>query len=239
MTPLHFRPLHPSVGAEVRGLDLSVALDGESFAALRAGVHRWGFVLARGQELSPAAEMSLAHRFGDPLPAYRPEFSHADHDPLVRLGNVREGGKVTTYMNTGGIEWHTDSPGSSRPPGVSMIYCVESEMPDGGGETEFVSTVTGYRTLPAVLRARIADLTLTHSFNSFNDKASAYAGTNVAAQSGRLRARNNDTHDAIVQTHPATGKPHLYVSHLMVKAVPGLGLPPISGPALKLEFGAG
>ena len=219
---VELKPLHRSIGMEAMGADLSRPLSDADFATLQDAVHRAGLVLLRDQEVSAAAQMALAERFGIPLPPYRPEFSHPEFGEIAMLGNVADGGKVVTYLNTGGIEWHTDSPGSSLPPGVSMLYCVESTIPGGGGETLFASTVVGYVALPGALKSRLDDLTIVHSFNIFNDGAATHDDTSVTAQSGALRERNKDSHDPIVQTHPATGEKHIYVSHSMVKDIPGM-----------------
>lgn len=181
-------------------------------------------VLLREQTLSPADLERLAHALGIPLPPYRPQYSVPGHETIVRIGNVVRDGKVSTYLNRGGIEWHTDSPGSAHPPGYSLLYCVESDMPDGGGETGFLSTVSGYTALPADLKDRLSGLTLVHSFNTFNDQVAGYAGSDVLAQSGELRERNADTHDPVVQTHPSTAARHLYFSHAMIQDIPALGL---------------
>lgn len=42
----------------------------------------------------------------------------------------------------------------------------------------------------------------------------------MTAQSGALRERNKVSHDLIIQTDPATGEKHIYVSHSMVKDIP-------------------
>lgn len=225
-------PLHAAVGIELDGLDLAAPADGD-IGALRAAVDRHGFALLRGQALAPAAQMALAEDLGEPLPSYRPQYDHPDIPDLVRIGNIRERGVPVSYLNTGGVEWHTDSPGSARPPGYTVLHCVESVIPDGGGETAFVSTVTGYRALPDALKARLADMTLVHSFNTFNDRVARYDASPVPAQDGALRARNRDSRDAIVQTHPATGERHLYLAPAMVKDIPGMDFE--AGMALVME----
>ncbi|MFQ5701302.1 MAG: hypothetical protein ACE5HU_05605, partial [Acidobacteriota bacterium] len=45
---------------------------------------------------------------GAPLPGYRPQYGHADFPELVRVGNIRADGRLVSYLNTGGVEWHTD-----------------------------------------------------------------------------------------------------------------------------------
>jgi alpha-ketoglutarate-dependent taurine dioxygenase len=218
---LSVTPLHDAVGVELAGLDLGNGAAPAAVATLVDCVHRHGCALMRGQELAPAALARLGRALGEPLPPYRPQYSLPAFPEIIRVGNLVEDGHVVTYLNRGGVEWHADSPGSTRPPGLSLLYCLESHLPDGGGETGFASTVSGYRALPAALKARIEKLALVHSFNTFNDQVARYRDSTVPAQAGDLRERNRDTLDPMVQTHPATGARHLYVSHAMVKAIPG------------------
>lgn len=214
--PAELVPLHPSVGVE---LPRARAL--EASEAIRTAANRHACVLLRDQNLSPSELMSLAGTLGSPLPPYRPQYSVPRFPEVVQVGNIRSEGQAVSYLNRGGIEWRTDSPGSSHPPGFSLLYCIESELPNGGGETGFVSTVSGYAQLPSDLQATAKELTLVHSFNTFNDQVADYEGSEVPAQSGELRVRNRDTADPMVQTHPATGAEHLYFSHAMIKESPG------------------
>ncbi|MCP5080829.1 MAG: TauD/TfdA family dioxygenase [Alphaproteobacteria bacterium] len=215
------KPLHQDVGVKVPALDLA-APHAPGMVLEAAAQH--GCTLLRGQCLSAGQLLNFAHRLGVPLPPYRPQYSAPGHPEVVQVGNVAEGGTASVYLNRGGVEWHTDSPGSSHPAGCSLLYCLESDIPDGGGETGFASTVSGYRALPEVTKAEIADLKLVHSFNTFNDQVAAYADSAVPAQKGELRERNADTVDPLVQTHPLTGDRLVYVSHAMVKGFEGIGL---------------
>ncbi len=209
-------PLHPCVGVEITELR-NTAPD-----LLRQSVAKHGCVLIRNQTLKPDDLLDLASTLGTPLPPYRPQYSVPGRPQVVQVGNLKADGDVRVYLNKGGVEWHSDSPGSSHPAGWSLLYCLESEIPDGGGETGFASTVTGYRALPEELKSQIAHMELVHSFNTFNDKVAAYADSTVPLQDGELRTRNADTIDPLVQTHPLTGERLIYVSHAMVKEFLGM-----------------
>ena len=215
------KPLHPDVGVELPALDLAAP---HALGMVQNAAARHGCALLRGQDLSAAQLLRFAHRLGVPLPPYRPQYSAPGYPEVVQVGNVAEGGAASVYLNRGGVEWHTDSPGSSHPAGCSLLYCLESEIPDGGGETGFASTVSGYRALPDAVKAEIADLKLVHSFNTFNDQVAAYTDSAVQVQDGALRERNADTIDPLVQTHPLTGERLVYASHAMVKGFEGIGL---------------
>lgn len=209
-------PLHPCVGVEMAELrDAAPDL-------LCQIVAEHGCVLLRGQDLKPGDLLDLANGLGTPLPPYRPQYSVPGYPEVVQVGNLVENGQVRVYLNKGGVEWHSDSPGSSHPAGCSLLYCLESEIPHGGGETGFASTVSGYRALPEELRTRVDGVKLVHSFNTFNDKVATYVDSTVPAQEGELRTRNADTIDPLVQSHPVTGERLIYLSHAMVKGFLGV-----------------
>jgi alpha-ketoglutarate-dependent taurine dioxygenase len=218
------RPLHPHVGVEFAEMAGRPSLTDNDVDELRNAANWHGCALVRGVQLEPRELTGIARVLGEPLPPYRPQYSVTGWPEVVEVGNVRKDGEVSAYLNRGGVEWHTDSPGSSHPPGYSMLYCLENQIPDGGGETGFASSVAGYAALPAALRARADSIELIQSFNTFNDQVAAYDGSTVPAQDGDLRERNCDTLDPMVQIHPATGARHLYVSHAMVKAIAGMDL---------------
>ena len=149
---LTVKTLHDAVGVELSGLDLAEDAAPETVETLRDCVHRHGCALLRGQSLPPAALSRLGRALGEPLPPYRPQYSLPGFPEIIGVGNLVEDGEVMAYLNRGGVEWHSDSPGSSRPPEVSLLYCLESDLPDGGGETGFASTVSGYDDFPRTRR---------------------------------------------------------------------------------------
>lgn len=53
MVAFQAKELHPALGAEIEGLDLSKELDAESVVALRDLFDRRGLLLLRGAEVPP------------------------------------------------------------------------------------------------------------------------------------------------------------------------------------------
>ena len=182
--------INPGVGVEIRGISGDAIDSHDALEKIRDATHHHACALLRELEIEPERLSGLAHGLGVPLPPYRPQYSLLEWPEIVQIGNIRVNGEVAAYLNRGGIEWHTDSPGSSHSPGYTLIYCLESDIPDGGGETGFASTVTGYAILPEALKDKIVDLKLVQSFNTFNDQVANYDYSTVPAQAGDLRARN-------------------------------------------------
>jgi len=213
-------PVHELFGAEFQRVDVS-DLDDPSFEEIRQSVHGHGFGLFRAQHLTPDSIVALARRFGDPLPGYRPEFTHPDYPELVQLGNVMLDDQRQAYLNTQGVEWHSDGTGAVLPPNVTMLYAVEA--PAHGGDTLFATATASYQSLPEETKRQLDGLKVVNSFDHHNDKASSFSGANFDPREDALRMRNPDKIEELVQRHPATGEPHLLVTHQMVKEVFGMG----------------
>ena len=221
---LETEPVHDVFGAQFNAIDVST-LDNALFEEVRQTVHKFGFGLFRNQRLTPSTIVELARRFGEPLPGYRPQFTHPDYPELVRLGNVKFDDGNEAYLNTQGIEWHSDGTGAVLPPNVTMLYAVET--PEHGGDTLFASATASYCSLPDDMKRQVDGMKVVNSFDHHNDQASRFSGANFDPRGESLRSRNPDKLEALVQTHPATGESHLIVTHQMVKEV--VGMPPEDG----------
>jgi hypothetical protein len=83
-TGLSFHPLGPdrTWGVEVHGLDLKRADAAESLPELADALHRFGYLLVRGQHLSPAQHVATARKLAPMLGAVLPPTSSADNGIL-------------------------------------------------------------------------------------------------------------------------------------------------------------
>jgi taurine dioxygenase len=214
---MHYENLHPYFGVRISGIESDNLNISSTVDQIKQSVHEHGFVLLKGLELNPDSIMSLANSLGEPELGYRPEFTHRDHPELVLLGNMGNVEEGTTYLNTQGIEWHTDATGKGLTPGVTMLYCLKT--PVNAGDTLFASTDSSYAEMNREQLEIYRDMKVVHSFNVHNDKVAEFAGTNVNIQQGKIRERYPDFTDAVVKTHPNTGRPCFFISHQLVKEV--------------------
>ena len=72
----------PTIGAEIRGVDLRAPLDDETYAALRRALLKFKVLFFRDQDISPAQHVAVAKRFGD-LEIHPAFPHHAEHPELV------------------------------------------------------------------------------------------------------------------------------------------------------------
>ena len=61
---IELRPLHPSFGAEVVGVDLARELDAETVAAIEAAWTRHSILLFRDVRMTPAQHVAFTRRLG-------------------------------------------------------------------------------------------------------------------------------------------------------------------------------
>tara|TARA_B100000676_G_scaffold225502_1_gene223135 strand:- start:266 stop:634 length:369 start_codon:yes stop_codon:yes gene_type:complete len=116
--------LHPLFGVEISGVGADKLSQPAIATEIRHTVHEHGFALLRGIRLTADSAMALARLLGNPEIGYRPEFTHEQYPELVLLGNMGEVDGAVAYLNTQGIEWHTDATGKGPAPGVTMLCSI-------------------------------------------------------------------------------------------------------------------
>ncbi len=203
--------LSPALGAEIRGLDLSCPLDGETIAALRSA---WleNFVLVfRGQMLDGEAQARFANYFGPVSESPQaPDRLRRKHNPdrrILLVTNIREDGEPIGALPDGELQFHSDSAFLERPLMATVLHAVE--IPDRGGETLFANVCMAYEALDADLKERLEGR---RAFNIYD--------YSVQVKSGTLdRAGLPQAVHPVVRTHPETGARAVYVNRLMTEEI--------------------
>jgi alpha-ketoglutarate-dependent 2,4-dichlorophenoxyacetate dioxygenase len=178
-------PLHPTLGAELRGVDLSRPVVPEVFAEIEAAFNRHGILLFPEQPLTDEQQLAFSRLFG-PLevnPNYagtrlrlRPDL--ADISNLDPEGRVLARDDRRNLFNLGNQLWHTDSSFKRIPAKCSLLSARElpSSGSMGGGETEFADMRAAWDALPEA--RKLDGLVVEHSifrsrsqigFADFND----------------------------------------------------------------------
>jgi len=155
MTTLKITPLHPALGAEVTGADLSKPVDEPTRQALVRGLADHLALVLHDQSLTPAQYLAAASLFGPPMEQHYSQH-HMPDFPLIGLIWHRNGQQPAE-------RWHTDHTNRERPPAATILYGVE--IPSAGGGTSVASMRAAYLALPADERRRLDSLT---TFNSLD-----------------------------------------------------------------------
>jgi alpha-ketoglutarate-dependent 2,4-dichlorophenoxyacetate dioxygenase len=208
-------PLHPTLGAEVRGVDLSRPVSPGVFAEIEAAFNRHGILVFPDQRLTDEQQLAFTQLFG-PLevnPNYagakmrlRPDI--ADISNLDAEGQVLARDDRRNLFNLGNQLWHTDSSFKRVPAKCSLLSARElpSSGPMGGGETEFADLRAAWDALPEARRRELDGLVVEHSiFRSRSQIGFADFNDEIFKQLPPVP-------QALVRHHPASRRTSLYLA---------------------------
>jgi len=208
-------PTGVPVGAEIRGVDLSRALDDATFGAIEDAYNAFGVIFFRAQAVSPEQLLALTRRFGDlQLNTFGEEHGHPDCPGIVLISNVEEAGR-DIGVKRAGERWHSDMCYTPTPPRGTILYAVEVPQIDGLplGDTCFAATHAAYDALPEAMKKRLAGRRAVFDF------AGRVRATPITQ--AQIDAFPPVTHP-IVRTHPYTGRKCLYIMRDDCTGIEGL-----------------
>ena len=204
---LNVSPVHPHVGAEVSGVDLSGPLDDETFSAIEAVLHRHGVLVFRNQPLSDDQQIAFSRRFGT-LELTKPGSLGAGTE-LVFLTNVDADGNFLTpdhrqvLTHEANSLWHSDS-SFKRVPALGSALSART-IPPEGAETQFVNMRTVWNDLPSNMQAKVDGRLALHSFATSRGKIDPTLTSQIE------RDALPPVRQPIVRIYPPTGDKALYL----------------------------
>ncbi len=222
-------PVHPVLGAEVIGLDLSRDLPDAEFATVRDTFNRYSVLVFRGQQsLTPAQQVAFSRRFGELEIHVLRHFLHPEFPEILLVSNEQRDGKNIGLADAGRY-WHSDLSYKAEP-SLGSLLC-SKVLPAQGGDTLFASMIAAYERLPADLRARLDGLRAEH------DYAARMARQGRPELTAAQRAEVPPVVHPMVRVHPETGKRALFVSEGFTTRI--LGIPEAESRAiLEILFAA-
>ena len=208
---LAVRKLAPSIGAEISGVDLSTAIEDESFAAITQAWHEHSVLLFRHQHLDDMQQVHFAERFGE-LAHTLKHFEGTSHPAIMYVTNERKDGKYIGALPDGEMFFHSDMCYLEQPCTAALLHAIS--IPPEGGNTVFASMYAAYDTLPSDLKSQLVNRLAMNSYEP------GYGASNVKARhetSGTDYTRSYA--HPIFRTHPVTGRKSLYVNRLMTEYI--------------------
>ena len=181
---IELSPLHPTLGAEVRGIDITRPVIPEIFAEIDAAFSRYGVLVFPGQPVTDEQQLAFSRLFG-PLEV-NPNYAGAKmrlRPNIADISNLDGEGRVLArddrrnQFNLGNQLWHTDSSFKQVPAKCSLLSA--RELPSSGGETEFADLRAAWDALPEPRKRKLDGLVVEHSifrsrsqigFADFNDE---------------------------------------------------------------------
>jgi taurine dioxygenase len=204
---LDVRPLGPTIGAEIRGVDCSAELDDETISAIRAIWLDRLVVFFPNQELDDDSQIAFASRFGNLTESHPVEPNVVEREEIHSI----QSGKDRTDF------WHTDITFMNRPAMASMLRAVV--VPPVGGDTMWADTRVAYETLAEPLQRLCDELSAFH-FEPYYAQAVAEGHGNV--WEGKKLTRLLPALHPVVRVHPETGRKNLFVNPKFTTRIKGL-----------------
>ncbi len=196
-TGLDVRQIGGRIGAEVRGVDLSVDLDTGTVAEIGSALLTHKALVFRDQHLDDAAQLRFAGHFGE-LTTAHPTVPSVDGQPNILPVDGDEGIRAN--------QWHTDVTFVRTPPKASTLRSIV--VPPYGGDTLIANAVAAYQDLPEPLRELADKLWAVHT----NDYDYAAPKNEKAAEHRRqFVSRRYRTAHPVVRVHPQTGERGLFI----------------------------
>ena len=192
-------PVSGALGAEIKGVDISIPLDAEVISEIRNALLKHLVIFFQNQVITPQQQLNFAEQFG--IPMEYPQLKGLPDCPLVTEVIKLE----HETLNFGGV-WHSDTTYLQQPPMASLLYAIE--IPPYGGDTLFSNQYMAYETLSEGLKKTLSEL----------------VGVNTSSKPEVSMTREDRMHEAglelnilnafhpAVRTHPETGKKAIFVN---------------------------
>ena len=207
---LDLAPLSPTIGAEVRGLDLGVPLDADRLTALRAALLDWKVLFFRDQDISTDQHLAFARAFGE-LEVHPFAPSKHGYPQVLAITHDRDNrGKENV--------WHSDVTWRLEPSLGSVLRAIE--VPPLGGDTLFADMYAAYDGLTDEVKARIEGRSAIHDFGFFRTLLRRRGASEAEVEA--MNAKYPPAEHPVVRTHPETGRRALYVNRAFTQYIVGL-----------------
>jgi alpha-ketoglutarate-dependent 2,4-dichlorophenoxyacetate dioxygenase len=215
-------PVQGDFVARLTGLDLSKPLDDGDLGQVRDAFNRYAVVVFPEQILTDDQQIAFSERFGPLEVSIRKDRQRRIENPRISdISNVDDRDRVfhpddeRAIYNAGNRLWHSDSSFKRVPAMASLLS--GREVPPEGGETEYADLRGAWDALPADRQHGLEALVAEHSF-VYSRGLIGYDQFTDAE-----RAAVPPVQQAVVRTHPATGRKSLYLgshaSHIIGRPV--------------------
>jgi taurine dioxygenase len=173
-TGISVHKLHPVIGAEIRGVDLSKPLDDETMRQIKDAWHQHAVLVFRDQKLSEDDQRRFASNLGPiakrvppPKGAIKVETVAWD-DMMMITDQVDKDGKPVGSLGHGEMYFHTDKCYHRRPHRATFLFGID--IPTEGGHTLFSSMYAAYDKVRPELKERLKDAMVMQGYDYVGGK---------------------------------------------------------------------
>jgi alpha-ketoglutarate-dependent taurine dioxygenase len=205
--------LTPHTGAEVVGVDLTEPVDDTLRDRLNRAFVEHSVLVFRDQHLSPHQLLHAVQLFGEVFPQHNSRFALPECPEIHYISNQDFFPDGRRYIP--GEGYHTDHSNAAEPPKATVLHAVQ--LPDHGGDTQFVNMHRAYEGLPSATKARIGDLRAVHVYQSRHSERKLMGLTDAARQ----KVPEAVLHP-LVRTHPESGRKAIYLNPIRIEGIIGM-----------------
>jgi len=193
--PIGVRPLEPTIGAEISGVDISQPISDQVRDAIKTAILQYKVVFFRDQPLTTDQHAAFAARFGKLY--VHPNTKRDEKIANIHKISAEDFAKYDRVKDPTTVEagYHTDTSWRLEPTWGAVLRDIN--LPEVGGDTVWVDAGAAYDGLSEELKQRLEGLHVTHDFRSALQRV-GYDYPIVA--------------HPIVRTHRETGKKILWVN---------------------------
>jgi taurine dioxygenase len=212
MAGMHIRPLTPTIGAVIEGVDLGQGVSADLAEALRQALLAHQVIFFEDQHLTPVQHRDFAARFG--ALHTHPLYPGVPEAPELFILDNHAGNP------TDNDAWHTDVTFIETPPMGSILYA--KSLPASGGDTIWANMKAAYEALSPSFREFLAGLDAVHDFARGFPQGGIVAGSAGAEKHAKALAEHPPVIHPVVRTHPETGDDGLFVNFGFTERIKGL-----------------
>ncbi len=204
MAEVKLRPLTPTFGAEVVGVDPGLEMDEDTFRAVEKAWYDHSILLFRGLKMTPEQHIAFTRRLG-PLHIMTPlHFNMPNHPEILVIGNAQEEGKPIGLARAG-MGFHSDGEDKAVPNAGSFLHGVQ--VPPEGGDTLFSDMYAAWDELPEATKRRVAGRSACYSRVRLHHVHYPH----LPALTEEQKRDRPDVWHPIARRHPATGRTSLFI----------------------------
>jgi taurine dioxygenase len=204
-TRIEIRPLSPTIGAEIYGVNIAEPIEDAVIAEVRAALNAHKVIFFRDQDITQEQHIAFARRFG----------ALEIHPATPKAQANREVLRIAHGPESRGVEnfWHSDVTWRAEPSLGSLLRAIE--VPEVGGDTLFADMVAAYEGLSPAMKEWTCSLTAVH------DIVRGFSGR-LGKSDDEMRALYPPVEHPVIRTHPETGQRAIYVNTAFTSHIKGL-----------------
>jgi taurine dioxygenase len=203
-------PLTVSIGAEVRGADLTRPLSDVQRDEIHDALMRHLVLFFRGQDLTEEQQLAFASRFGPPVAGSIDTRPGSNPSLFVHIEDTAESPPKAD-------RWHTDVPFVPEPPDIAVLNM--RDTPPVGGDTLWLNLYAVYDSLSPALQRLLAPLDLDLGLGASRETIRELYGEEYFRE---VVEPFKSVQHPLVRVHPVTGRPALYLCGSFMNGIAGM-----------------